>query len=242
MVTMTDASNSKPKYWAIVPAAGVGKRMSTAVPKQYLKLDDTAVIDITLGRLLNHPSVSGVVVAISEEDELWTQTLYAGHENVTVVPGGDERCHSVLNALQILQTIAAENDRVLVHDAARPCITHQDISTLIDRAGLSEQGGLLGIPVKDTMKWTDDESGVVKTLDRNHLWHAFTPQLFPIKTLLSALQNALSHGGLVTDDASAMELAGFKPLMVEGRQDNVKITRPEDLSLAAFYLKQQSIS
>lgn len=240
MVTTTKA-DSKPAYWAIVPAAGVGKRMSAAVPKQYLMIGDQAVIDITLGRLLSHPDISGVVVAISRDDELWPQTQYADHEKVTVVYGGDERCHSVLNALQALQTIGAENDRVLVHDAARPCVTHEDISKLIDQAGLTEQGGLLGIPVKDTMKWTDQESQVEKTLDRNQMWHAFTPQLFPIKTLLSALQNALSRDELVTDDASAMELAGFKPLMVEGSQDNIKITRPEDLPLAEFYLKQQSI-
>ena len=227
------------KFWAVVPAAGVGKRMGAAIPKQYLPLAGATVIDVTLERLLSHPDIEGVVVAISTDDSWWPDSQFASHEKVVTIQGGQERCHSVLNALQALQLKADHNHRVLVHDAARPCIRHEDISRLIDKTALSEDGGLLGVPVKDTMKRTDSHHKIIQTLERNHMWHAFTPQLFPLGALLTALQNALEKHELVTDEASAMELAGYHPKMVEGSSDNIKITRPEDLALAAYYLQQQ---
>ena len=127
-----------------------------------------------------------------------------------------------------------------MHDAARPCVRHEDISKLLQVAGHSKDGGLLGMPVRDTMKRTTSDRRVTSTLDRDNMWHAFTPQLFRLDLLRLALQSALEKGQLVTDEASAMELDGYKPVMVEGKADNLKITRPEDLSLAEYFLQHQS--
>jgi len=228
--------------WAVVPAAGVGKRMGAAIPKQYLPLADQTVLDVTLGRLLHHPDIIGIVVAISSSDEWWPDSEYASHPHIIKADGGKERSDSVLNALNELASLQSEIDaetRVVVHDAARPCVRHEDISKLIQTAGYSDDGGLLGMPVRDTMKRTTADRRISGTVERDHLWHAFTPQIFRLDLLQRALQSAQKSGRPVTDEASAMELAGYKPVMVEGKADNLKITRPEDLSLAEYYLKNQ---
>lgn len=227
------------KYWAVVPAAGVGRRMGAQIPKQYLELEGRRVIDWTLEVLLAHPAVEAVVVALGAEDPYWPETGHAGHPRVLRVDGGAERADSVLNALRALESRAEPGDRVLVHDAARPCLRGEDIQRLIERAS-GEEGGLLAMPVRDTMKLADSEERVQQTLDRSAMWHAFTPQLFPLQTLRDALERALAADVSVTDEASAMEWAGFRPLLVEGRSDNLKITRPGDLELAAFYLRNRS--
>jgi 2-C-methyl-D-erythritol 4-phosphate cytidylyltransferase len=232
---MTDSLS----YWAVVPAAGVGKRMRADIPKQYLPLAGKTVLDITLGRLLDHPNIEGVVVAISSADEWWPDSGYASHPDIIKADGGTERCDSVLNALIRLQSDVDKETRVLVHDAARPCVRQEDISKLIQSAGHSDDGGLLGMPVRDTMKRTTLDRQVSATVDRDNLWHAFTPQLFRLDLLQRALHSALERGQPITDEASAMELVGYKPLMVEGKADNLKITRPEDLSLAEYFLNNQ---
>ncbi|MBT8440095.1 MAG: 2-C-methyl-D-erythritol 4-phosphate cytidylyltransferase [Gammaproteobacteria bacterium] len=232
---MTDSLS----YWAIVPAAGIGKRMGAAIPKQYLSLAGKTVLDVTLGRLLDHPDIEGIVIAISSSDEWWPDSGYASHPNVIKADGGKERRDSVLNALIRLQSDVDNETRVLVHDAARPCVRQEDISKLIQSAGHSDDGGLLGMPVRDTMKRTTVDRQVSATVERDNLWHAFTPQLFRLDLLRRALHSALESGRPVTDEASAMELLGYKPLMVEGKADNLKITRPEDLSLAEYFLNNQ---
>ena len=231
---------SEPSYWAVMPAAGVGRRMGGTIPKQYLDLDGRTVIDHTIECLLLHPTVDGLYVAISDEDRWWSETEYAGHPDVVVVPGGVERCYSVFNALESLSTRADGHDWVLVHDAARPCVRRTDIDHLLAMVGAHEVGGLLGMPVRDTMKRCDAADRVVETVDRLHLWHAFTPQMFRLELLHDALKRALQAGILVTDEASAVEWAGHRPIMVEGHADNIKITRPDDLSLAEHYLKRQA--
>ncbi len=226
------------RYWAVVPAAGAGRRMGSETPKQYLELNGRLVIDHTLQALLDHPRISGVYVALSPDDGWWGNSAFVRHPKVVRVNGGAERCHSVLNALQLLQQTAEEGDWVLVHDAARPCLQHSDLDALMDQLKDHPVGGLLGVPVRDTMKRTDSEGLVRETVSRDGLWHAYTPQMFRLGLLKGALEDALAKGVLVTDDASAMELAGHGPQMVEGRSDNIKITRPGDLELAAFYLQQ----
>ena len=226
--------------WVVVPAAGVGKRMGSSIPKQYLKLAGRPVIDHTLERVLLHPMIDGVYVALGEEDSWWPNTEFADHPDLVRVEGGAERCFSVLNALEQLQSRAQPNDWVLVHDAARPCLRRKDVDHLISMLESHDAGGLLGVPVRDTMKRTSKTDEVVRTVDRNHLWHAFTPQMFRFDRLLNAMRGAINAGHLVTDEASAIEWAGDKPLMVEGHPDNIKITRPEDLPLAEFYLSQQA--
>ncbi len=230
---------SAPSFWCIVPAAGVGRRMGSKVPKQYLDLNGRSVIDHTIERLLLHPMVDGLYVALSEEDGWWDDSEFAGHPDLVRVTGGTERCFSVLNALAALEPRAAADDWVLVHDAARPCVRRHDIDHLVSMVRDQEIGGLLGMPVRDTMKRTDSADRILNTVERTHLWHAFTPQMFRFGTLFDAMRGALEAGVLVTDEASAIEWAGHQPIMVECSADNIKITRPEDLALAAYYLERQ---
>ncbi len=226
-------------WWGLVPAAGVGRRVGSVVPKQYLELAGRKVIDLTLATLLDHPHVRGVVVALDPDDALWPQTLHASHPRVWTVSGGAERCHSVRNALLALAGRAAGDDWVLVHDAARPCLRPADLDRLI--AGLEDDpvGGILGVPVRDTMKQAGPADRIEATVPREGLWHAFTPQAFRLGLLRRALEVALDAGRLVTDDASAVELLGLHPRLIEGHGDNIKITRAEDVPLAQFFLEQQ---
>ena len=228
------------RFWVVVPAAGAGRRMASSIPKQYLSLLGRPVIEHTLERLLAHARIDAVYVALSPSDEWWPATAQSNHPRVVRVAGGDERCHSVLNALQSLQAQAQASDWVLVHDAARPCIHRSDLDRLIDELAGDPVGGLLAAPLHDTIKQAGEEGRVTDTIPRERLWRAFTPQMFRLGDLYEALSQALIRGWLVTDDARAMELAGHAPRLLEGRTDNIKITRPEDLKLAEFYLQQQS--
>ncbi len=225
--------------WAVVPAAGAGRRMGGAIPKQYLPLGNALVIEHTLERLLGHPSIREVLVTISPGDSWWRGTRFCSNPRVRQITGGAERCHSVLNALEELTQLAAPDDWVLVHDAARPCLLGSDIDHLIEALSGHPVGGILAVSLHDTVKRADSSRHVTETLPREQLWRAFTPQMFRLEPLRMALKQALEQGLEVTDEASAMELAGLSPLLVEGRGDNIKITRPEDLALAAFYLERQ---
>ena len=226
-------------YWAIIPAAGVGKRMCTDVPKQYLPLRGKAVIVHSIERMASHPGIRGVVVALCEDDAYWQDLMFSIDKPLWRAAGGVERCYSVLNALHVLSSHAHDDDWVLVHDAARPCVRADDISLLMDAVDENSIGGLLAVPVRDTMKRASIKNTVVDTLDRSYLWHALTPQMFRLGPLRNALAEALESDARVTDESSAMELAQYQPKLVEGHIDNIKITRPEDLILAEFYLQQQ---
>lgn len=229
--------------WAVVPAAGIGKRMQSDRPKQYLKLIDRAVIEHTIDRLLSVDQVKGLVVSIQPGDPYWPDIRIESDKPVLVADGGEERCHSVMSALDVLSKQPAytpETAWALVHDAVRPCVSANDIQNLIDTAAGTESGGLLAVPVRDTMKRQDDDQRVKQTVDRTGLWHALTPQLFACGQLSRALETALAEGFLVTDESSAMEHAGHRPRLVQGREDNIKITRPADLRLAEIYLKSLS--
>lgn len=168
-----------------------------------------------------------------------TSRMHSRNRDSKWFTGGVERCHSVLNGLHALAARAAEHDWIMVHDAARPCVSHSDLDRLFAAIRDEPAGGLLGMPVRDTMKRAGADSHVMETVDRDRLWHALTPQVFRFQMLLEALEGAIQTGVSVTDEAAAMEHAGHRPLMVEGRADNIKVTRPEDLDLAAFYLRQQ---
>jgi 2-C-methyl-D-erythritol 4-phosphate cytidylyltransferase len=208
------------------------------IPKQYLELAGGPVLGHVLRLFLEHPRIAGAVVALDPADAYWPKTAFADHPALLRAPGGAERCHSVLNALDLLAGQARAEDWVLVHDAARPCLRRGDLDRLLDALIEHPVGGLLGIPVRDTMKAAEGNQ-VLRTVPREGLWHAYTPQMFRLGLLRDALRQALAEGHLVTDDASAVELMGLSPLLVEGHADNIKITRPEDLPLAHFYLQQQ---
>ena len=230
------------EIWAVVPAAGIGKRMQSATPKQYLKLMDRPVIEHTINRLLTVDRVKGVVIALQNDDPHWTGIDVSEGKPVITTDGGAERCHSVMNALDVLSKLPeSEHNNLwaLVHDAVRPCVSISDIQKLIGRVAGSESGGLLATPVRDTMKRQDTRQCVEQTVDRNGLWHALTPQLFECRRLAQALASSLDRGLELTDESSAMEYAGYHPMLVEGREDNIKITRPADLRLAELLLKAE---
>ncbi|MBF6648271.1 2-C-methyl-D-erythritol 4-phosphate cytidylyltransferase [Methylobacter sp. BlB1] len=225
------------KFWGIVPAAGVGKRMQADRPKQYLELAGKTVIEQTLSRLLQADVFEAIAVAISSDDPYWPQLPIAQHEKILTAAGGKERADSVLSALKSISGKASDSDWVLVHDAARPCITASDIHHLIACLIHDDVGGILALSSHDTLKNVQD-GRIAGTLNRNHIWRALTPQMFRYGTLKTALEEAEGNPA-ITDEASALELKGLQPKIVEGRPDNIKITRPEDLPLAQFYLEQQ---
>jgi len=227
------------RIWAVVPAAGVGSRMKLDIPKQYAKLNGKTIIEHTLSRLLAHPLIEGIIVAISPEDQYWPSLALSFDKPVIVVNGGQERCHSVLNGLNYLTGKISSEDWVLVHDAARPCLRLSDIDKLIKELKDHPVGGILACPVRDTMKRSNEKNDVIATVERTTLWHAFTPQMFRLGVLKSALLKALDSGQIVTDEASAIESNDRAPHLVEGCRDNIKITQQEDLSLAEYYLEKQ---
>jgi 2-C-methyl-D-erythritol 4-phosphate cytidylyltransferase len=229
------------RYWGVIPAAGAGRRFGGVVPKQYLELNGRRVIEHSIGALLGHPSICGCMVALSPEDEWWPQTHYAEHPSVERVAGGAERSDSVASALEVLGAKASAEDWVLVHDAARPCLTRADLDQLIAALDEESVGALLAVPVHDTVKTAagHEPARVEQTLPRHRLWRAFTPQAFLLGQLQAALRHCRTHGVAITDDASAIEHLGLQPRLIEGRADNIKITRPEDLPLAQFFLDQQ---
>lgn len=228
---------NSPKYFAVVPAAGVGKRMQADRPKQYLSLCNHTVIEHTLSRLLEAEVFTAVAVAISVEDPYWPELEISRHPQILTAAGGKERADSVLSALKSLGNQTADDDWVLVHDAARPCITSADIHKLIETLKDDATGGILALPSHDTLKLVDD-CQIQQTLDRRTVWRALTPQMFRFGALKQALEQ--TQGNLaITDEASAFELTGQSAKIVEGRPDNIKITQPEDLLLAQFYLEQQ---
>ncbi len=225
------------RNWVAIPAAGVGARMGGAIPKQYLSLRGKTVIEYTLACFLEHPAIAGVTVALAAEDGHWERLgLRRNDGRLQTTLGGGERCYSVLNALKALSKTAGKDDWVLVHDAARPCLRRSDLDCLIDSARRHPVGGLLALPVRDTLKRAAENGTVDTTIDRRSLWQALTPQMFRLSALRQALEGALSQRCLVTDEAQAMELAGQAPLLVEGHEDNIKITRPQDLELAELFL------
>jgi 2-C-methyl-D-erythritol 4-phosphate cytidylyltransferase len=227
-----------PRYWVVVPAAGTGTRVGAALPKQYLELQGRPLIAHALARVAGHPRVAGTVVVLAPGDPWWDTVDLGALPRPRRVAGGAERCHSVLNGLEALGE-AVDEDWVLVHDAARPCVRRQDVDRLVEALAGHPVGGLLGLPVRDTMKRADGRGQVTETVSREGLWHALTPQMFRLGLLRGALRAALAGGRLVTDEAQAVELAGHRAQLVEGHPDNVKVTRPEDLALAALYLAAQ---
>ncbi|OUR62505.1 2-C-methyl-D-erythritol 4-phosphate cytidylyltransferase [Colwellia sp. 39_35_sub15_T18] len=241
---MVEAFNQQ--FIVVVPAAGVGKRMLAPCPKQYLKINDEAILVHTVNRLLSHKKVAKIILTLSDDDDYFAQTMLANNPDVVCVSGGKERVDSVLNGLCAVDE--TQFPWVLVHDAARPCVSHQDIDLLIEQCLSQNSGGLLAAQVVDTIKQSESPSTnssagstakVFSTIDRSCLWQALTPQMYKTIELKSAIEQALCHGIPITDESSAIELAGLPSLLVSSSRENIKITRPEDLALAAFYLNQQ---
>lgn len=219
-----------PVFWVVIPAAGVGSRMQADRPKQYLPLGGRCLIEHTLDCFLGQPGLQGLVVCLSAEDDWWPDLPCASDPRINRTDGGRERADSVLNGLHKLVNLGAtESDWVLVHDAARPNLAESDLHKLLHTLKNDPVGGLLAVQVRDTLKQAGPDGRVSSTPDRSLFWQAYTPQMFRLGALRSALSDALAAGATITDEASAMEWAGQAPRLVEGRSDNIKVTRPEDL-------------
>ncbi|MGQ4879687.1 2-C-methyl-D-erythritol 4-phosphate cytidylyltransferase [Billgrantia sp. LNSP4103-1] len=226
------------RLWLVVPAAGRGQRMGAALPKQYLMLDGRPVMAHTLARLHRALPQAHLCLCLAADDPhfdpAWVPFAYWQR-----TPGGDERADSVRHALLAVAGIASDDDLVMVHDVARPCVALADLARLYAALCEDEVGGLLATPVADTMKRDDGHGRVARTESRRGLWHAQTPQGFRYGLLRRALDEAAASGREVTDEASAVEALGRSPRLVPGRRDNIKITHPEDLALASHILSAQ---
>lgn len=223
--------------WFVVPAAGLGRRFGGPAPKQYQILAGKTVIEHCLERLLRL-HVLGIVVVIHPDDRHWRELALSAHPQIHTVDGGRERVDSVGNGLKFLRPQLADDDWVLVHDVARPCVRSSDIHRLIDATSRTEVGGILATPVSDTLKRVDTDR-ILGTEDRARLWAAMTPQMFRYGLLCQALEQASREGHLVTDEAEAVERLGLAPIVVAGKRDNIKITHAEDLVLAEAILSWQ---
>jgi 2-C-methyl-D-erythritol 4-phosphate cytidylyltransferase len=223
--------------WCVIPAAGRGTRVGGDCPKQYLPLAGRALILHTLERLAAHPRIAGLMVVLAADDTRWPGIDGLGGKPVLTAIGGGERADSVLAGLRALPTEIAADDFVLVHDAARPCVRAADIDRLVESVSPAD-GGLLGAPLRDTLKRADECGRSCLTEPREQRWRAFTPQMFRRGQLVGALEAASRQGVVVSDEAMAMERAGHAPLLVEGAEDNIKVTTAADFALAEFLLKR----
>ncbi|MET0533797.1 MAG: 2-C-methyl-D-erythritol 4-phosphate cytidylyltransferase [Steroidobacter sp.] len=230
------------RFWVIVPAAGSARRMGAAVPKQYLPLAGRTVIEWSLAPFLERERTGGVVVVLAEGDRRWPQTDLSRHAKIITTLGGAERMDSVLAGLKALEARAEPSDWVLVHDAARPCLAGADVDRLLNELADDEVGGLLAAPVVDTLKRADAHQRIDRTVPREKLWRALTPQMFRFELLRRALQSAVENRIAVTDESQAVEALGLHPKLVPGDVDNVKITVPEDLPRAEKILRSRGVS
>ena len=230
-----------PPIWLVIPAAGSGSRMQVDQPKQYLQLCGKPIIENTLERFLELNFIQGIIVAISQGDQYWQENKISQNEKIRTVIGGKSRAESVLNALRDLYECSCKPESmwVLVHDAARPCVTKNKIIELVYSSIQSNVGGILASVVTDTLKRVNGDGSISHTEDRSALWQAHTPQFFKLEQLFQSLTECLKAGIVITDEASAIEAKGGEVKVVADRRDNIKVTLPEDLAWAEYILNQQ---
>lgn len=226
------------RLWSVIPAAGASRRMgSSGAPKQYLTIAGRSVLEWSLQPFLARSDISGVVIVLAQSDEAWRELAVCSDARITTTIGGDERVHSVLSGLHALDDRADARDWVLVHDAARPCLSADDLQRLIDKLREDDVGGLLAVPLVDTLKRADSSDHVAATLARDLLWRALTPQMFRFGVLRQALARAIDDNVAVTDESQAIESVGLRPRLIAGDADNIKITTPADLERARRILE-----
>jgi len=228
------------RYFVVIPAAGSGRRFSASVPKQYAALGSSTVIEHALNTFESDPDCAGIVGAVAADDPLWPVIAARRSRLIETAEGGEQRAHSVRNALRALAARVRDDDWIMVHDAARPCFASSDLALLKRELAAHPVGGLLAIPLADTLKRALEPASQVThvdaTLDRDGLWRAATPQVFRFGVLLRALEAALASGRMPTDEAQAIEWSGQRPRLVAGRADNIKVTTADDLVLAGAIL------
>lgn len=239
---MSEANHTEARHWVLIPAAGIGKRMQASCPKQYLSLLGKSILEHTLSIFLDHPRFSGVFVGLSDGDPYWPELDLSRHQKVHSFIGGEERVDTVYEGLLTLSEHADDQDWVWVHDAARPCLAPDEIEGLFLQLNELSNGALLAVKIHDTVKYAGQDNRCEKTVDRDALWRAMTPQVFRLGQLRQALKQCIDQGVFVTDDASAMEHVGAYPVLVSGSSHNIKITRPEDLSQAEQFMRNQKVT
>jgi 2-C-methyl-D-erythritol 4-phosphate cytidylyltransferase len=225
---------------ALIPAAGHSVRFGGTTLKQYAHVLSMPVIAHTIEAITRHSAVRSVTVALAPDDGIFGELIRPRYPAVNTVTGGESRAQSVMNGLEFIRERYPDCDWVLVHDAARPCLSAAALRRLLDEGLNSETGAILAMPVSDTLKIADAHGRIESTVDRERYWAAQTPQLFPLEPLATNLAAALAARETPTDEAAAMERAGVRPLLVAGATTNIKITGAEDLDLAQFILQRQS--
>lgn len=221
--------------YVIIPAAGIGSRMQLDIPKQYYKLsNDKTILDNTIEKFVEDSFFDKVFVAIGGEDGFWDESIYFNHPKVKVCKGGTTRFNSVYNALNAIEN-CNEKDWVFVHDAARPCVDINDVKDLYESTKVSHsQAGILAVRAFETVKKVATKNIIIKTLNRDEIWLAQTPQLSRYAQLKQAFDFCYSNNLIdkITDEASALELYGINPIVVEGSRSNIKVTKKDDLDFA----------
>lgn len=239
---MTSAAGCGPvRLWGVIPAAGIGRRMGVEVPKQYLRIAGRTLLEHAAAALLAADDLQRLVIAHHPDDSILSTLPLAVNSRVQLVVGGDERAVSVLAAMEVLTDLAADDDWVMVHDAARPCIHPSVVQMMLEELADHVVGGILAQPLSDTVKQADATGSIENTLPRERLWRAQTPQVFRYRALLDALRKSSQRGIFATDEAMAMERMGHRPRLIEGPASNIKVTFPEDLTLAAWYLERATV-
>ena len=242
---MSKASIADRRIWCVVPAAGSGSRFGGEKPKQYMDLGDKSLIVTTLERLLRHPQVAGVVVALAAEDRWWPGLSELGGKPVRTTLGGATRAESVLAALRALPADVGPEDWVAVHDAARPGIRLAELQRLVSFCLETGLPAILAVRASDTLKRVDAGGRIAGTVDRENIWRAQTPQCAPRALLTDALELTLERarkgaGAIATDEAKALEEFGVSVCIVEGHESNLKVTTGPDLQLARFWLELEN--
>lgn len=229
--------NKKNDCWAIIPAAGVGRRFAGKTPKQYLKVAGKSILQHSIERVLSAPQVNAAVVCVADNDLLWEREPISKSPRVRSTLGGETRAKSVLRGLEFLSSFAKQSDWVLVHDAVRPLLAETSLQKLISHCRDQQRGAILACGSVDTLKKVDKKNQISATLDRSVIWQAQTPQMFSVGQLTNSLSSAIAANANITDEASAMELSGFHVDIVNSSFNNFKLTTRADLPLLEFLME-----
>tara|TARA_B100000029_G_scaffold90605_1_gene80405 strand:+ start:142 stop:843 length:702 start_codon:yes stop_codon:yes gene_type:complete len=228
----------KNKYWVVIPAAGIGRRMGSNIPKQYVSVNGKTIVEHTIDNFIGRKEIENICIAISESDKHWPALPISKNKKIITTIGGSERYESVYNALCALKDKANDDDWVLVHDAVRPCLKKSIIDRLITDISSNDVGGILALPCFETMKKVNNNRYIEETINREIIWRAQTPQVFKYKKLLLAIEKAINENIHITDEAMAMELLNYKPIVIMGDEKNIKITHQTDLKHLELFLKE----
>lgn len=227
------------RFHIVIPAAGIGNRMETAIPKQYLPISGKPMISYSIQTFFASPRIASIHLALSPEDYFWRNLELAANSRLQLhYTGGETRAQTVLNTLYAMKSQVDVDDWILVHDAARPGLTLALLDTLLDSLENDAVGGLLALPQADTLKQSNADDRVKTTIPRDGLWQAQTPQMFRYRLLTNALEN---FDGVPTDEAQAIEALGFEPKLVIGSLRNMKVTYPQDMALMELFIQKEIV-